>query len=196
MSVTQRLRYEILRRDNHACRYCGATAPGVPLAVDHVIPRALGGTDDPSNLVASCRPCNSGKSATPPGAPLVADVAADALRWAGAMKLTAEVFAMELNEKQLYRGHVDSVWSGWTHGTQKLPVPRPLGWEDTVDRFIAAGMTAPLLTEAIRKAMAAWRVEPEDTWRYFCGIAWRQIGEMQQVARQIAAANLADEDGG
>ncbi|MEU5976310.1 hypothetical protein [Streptomyces sp. NPDC047315] len=24
MAVSKRLRYEILRRDNHACRYCGA----------------------------------------------------------------------------------------------------------------------------------------------------------------------------
>ncbi|AWN05089.1 HNH endonuclease [Gordonia phage Easley] len=38
MAVSKRLRYEILRRDNHTCRYCGATAPDVPLTVDHVVP--------------------------------------------------------------------------------------------------------------------------------------------------------------
>ena len=54
MAVTKRMRFEILRRDNHACRYCGATAPDVKLAVDHVTPVALGGTDSPDNLVASC----------------------------------------------------------------------------------------------------------------------------------------------
>jgi hypothetical protein len=62
MAVSKRLRYEILRRDNHTCRYCGASAPDVPLRVDHVTPVALGGSDKPDNLVASCEACNSGKS--------------------------------------------------------------------------------------------------------------------------------------
>ncbi|MFF0777048.1 HNH endonuclease [Streptomyces sp. NPDC003720] len=64
MAVSKRLRYEILRRDNHTCRYCGASAPDVPLRIDHVTPVALGGTDHPSNLVTSCEPCNNGKSST------------------------------------------------------------------------------------------------------------------------------------
>jgi 5-methylcytosine-specific restriction endonuclease McrA len=64
MAVSKRLRYEILRRDNHTCKYCGATAPTVPLRVDHVTPVALGGTDTPDNLVTSCEPCNSGKSSS------------------------------------------------------------------------------------------------------------------------------------
>lgn len=72
MAVSKRLRYEILRRDNHTCRYCGASAPDVPLRVDHVTPVALGGTDEPSNLVTSCEPCNSGKTSTIEG--FVADI--------------------------------------------------------------------------------------------------------------------------
>lgn len=64
MAVSKRLRFEILRRDNHTCRYCGASAPATPLRVDHVVPAALGGSDHPSNLVTSCEPCNSGKTST------------------------------------------------------------------------------------------------------------------------------------
>ena len=29
MSVSKRLRYEILRRDNHACRYCEVAAKSI-----------------------------------------------------------------------------------------------------------------------------------------------------------------------
>jgi 5-methylcytosine-specific restriction endonuclease McrA len=32
-AISKRRRYEILRRDGHACRYCGATASRVKLAV-------------------------------------------------------------------------------------------------------------------------------------------------------------------
>jgi len=57
-------RFRILVRDHFRCVYCGAKAsdPGVKLAVDHVKPRSKGGTNDPSNLVTSCEPCNAGKS--------------------------------------------------------------------------------------------------------------------------------------
>jgi hypothetical protein len=38
-------------------------ADGIKLHVDHVIPVAVGGHNDPDNLVASCADCNLGKSA-------------------------------------------------------------------------------------------------------------------------------------
>lgn len=40
------------------CTYCGS---GENLAVDHMIPRISGGTDDGYNLVWACRRCNSSK---------------------------------------------------------------------------------------------------------------------------------------
>ena len=55
MAVSKRTRFEVLRRDNHTCRYCGQSAPDVKLTVDHVLPVALGGHDDPTNLVAACK---------------------------------------------------------------------------------------------------------------------------------------------
>ena len=57
--------------DNHSCRYCGQCAPDVRLTVDHVVPKALGGTDAPSNLVAACIDCNVGKASSSPDAALV-----------------------------------------------------------------------------------------------------------------------------
>lgn len=62
MSVGKRLRFEILKRDNFRCCYCGKTAGATELHVDHVIPRAKGGSDEPSNLVTTCVDCNAGKS--------------------------------------------------------------------------------------------------------------------------------------
>ena len=41
------------------CSYCGAT--GVRMTVDHVVPLSRGGGNEPANLVAACRPCNSSK---------------------------------------------------------------------------------------------------------------------------------------
>lgn len=56
------LRFSILERDNFTCQYCGRKAPDVELHVDHYVPVAAGGSNDPSNLVTACADCNLGKS--------------------------------------------------------------------------------------------------------------------------------------
>lgn len=45
------------------CAYCGAEH--VPLEIEHIRPRALGGSDRVSNLTPACRPCNQRKAAKP-----------------------------------------------------------------------------------------------------------------------------------
>lgn len=74
-----RLRFEVLRRCNFACYYCGIPAAmGLKvLHVDHVIPVSLGGTNDPWNLVAACWDCNAGKTNGVPPEDLVERVRAD-----------------------------------------------------------------------------------------------------------------------
>lgn len=78
-AIGARLRFEILRRCNFACYYCGVPASlGVKqLHVDHVVPVALGGTNDPWNLVAACWDCNSGKTNGVPTQELIDRVRSD-----------------------------------------------------------------------------------------------------------------------
>ncbi|HEY9651926.1 MAG TPA: HNH endonuclease [Coleofasciculaceae cyanobacterium] len=51
-------RREVLRRDKHACQYCGSTKQ---LTLDHVIPRSKGGKHTWDNVVTACEKCNSRK---------------------------------------------------------------------------------------------------------------------------------------
>jgi hypothetical protein len=114
MAVSKRLRYEILRRDNHACRYCGATAPDVKLNVDHVIPQALGGGNTPTNLVTSCAACNAGKTSSMPNAMPVADVEQQTFRQAADMKESVERKRRQEKLKGGYRvAAVQAVASAW-----------------------------------------------------------------------------------
>jgi hypothetical protein len=64
VAIKRSYRFQILRRDNFTCRYCGRSAPDVVLEVDHVIPRSRGGKDHAPNLVTACFDCNQGKAAT------------------------------------------------------------------------------------------------------------------------------------
>jgi len=78
-NIGARLRFEVLRRCNFACYYCGVPAAlGTKvLHVDHVIPVDLGGTNDPWNLVAACWDCNAGKTNGVPSEELVRQVRGD-----------------------------------------------------------------------------------------------------------------------
>jgi hypothetical protein len=71
--VSSGRRFDILKRDDFTCRYCGKRAGEAVLHVDHIVPRSHGGTDLPHNLATACSECNAGKagklidSASPPG---------------------------------------------------------------------------------------------------------------------------------
>ena len=184
MAVSRRLRFEILRRDNHACRYCGACAPDVPLTVDHVVPVALGGGDDPSNLVTACKDCNAGKSSAHPDSTLVADVANDALRWSNAMRVAADLRSRHRERIGELCSAVRAEWESWTIGGQ--PVPMHPTWDVSIEQFYEAGFSDPLEYEhLIRVTMSKTKVRHEERWTYFCGCVWRAITDMQDKARQI-----------
>ena len=60
--VSKKLRFEVFKRDNFTCQYCGNKAPDVILEVDHITPVSKGGKNNILNLITSCRDCNRGKS--------------------------------------------------------------------------------------------------------------------------------------
>lgn len=184
MPLSKSLRFQILRRDNHTCRYCGATAPDAKIGVDHVVAVALGGTDEPTNLVACCQPCNAGKDATPADAAVVEDVKQDALRWAAAIELAAEAAQAKLvSRQQIRQGFLDE-WKSWTFGADNATIDLPANWRNSIDRFIDAGMTVPLLQDCVRIAMRS-PISPYKTFRYMCGVAWNRVRDLQDAAREI-----------
>lgn len=63
MPISKKLRFEVFKRDQFQCLYCGRNPPVVVLEVDHIHPVSLGGTDDEFNLVTACFDCNRGKGA-------------------------------------------------------------------------------------------------------------------------------------
>ncbi|PWL19946.1 MAG: HNH endonuclease [Altererythrobacter sp. XM-24bin4] len=57
------VREYLLEKWGRCCAYCDAT--GVPLQIDHIHPRARGGSNRVSNLTLACGPCNQTKGSTP-----------------------------------------------------------------------------------------------------------------------------------
>lgn len=179
MAVTKSLRFQVLRRDNHACRYCGAMAPDVKLHIDHVTPVALGGTDDAANLVTACADCNRGKSAVPPDAQLVADVEQDNIRWAAAMKRAAEILSNEHAAQDEY------VHAFYKHAaTAHLDLDD--NWETSIILFYRHGLPLEILIDCISITLRARGLPASREFRYLCGVAWKRVAKLQDIARSIA----------
>lgn len=62
-AIKKSVRFEVFKRDNFTCQYCGQAAPDVVLHVDHINPVAGGGDNDIMNLLTACESCNLGKGA-------------------------------------------------------------------------------------------------------------------------------------
>jgi len=189
MPISKRTRYEVLRRDNHTCRYCGGTAPDAKLTVDHVTPVALGGSDSPDNLVAACRDCNYGKASTSPDAALVEDVKQTDLKWSAAIARVAQVRSTERRKRQAYIKAFRSDWDARTHGYRGDSYPLAVNWETGVGRFYDLGVSIGDIKDCIRVATTSDRVHYSDAYRYFAGCAWRVVTQMQDAAKEVLTAD-------
>jgi ATP adenylyltransferase len=58
------IRDQVLYRDEYTCQIRGPRCRLVATTVDHIIPKAEGGSDDLRNLRAACSTCNSGRRPT------------------------------------------------------------------------------------------------------------------------------------
>lgn len=177
MAISKRLRYEILRRDNHTCRYCGSVAPNVELRVDHVIPRALGGSDEPSNLIASCHDCNSGKTSSAPDQNVVDDANKAAMKWAAAMAQAASEMAEHSDGRtELYAAVQDAFPNFYWNR-----LPKDMG--TTIDQLLNVGLPAQVIVDMAK--VAAGKSGVGDRWRYFCGCCWTKVRQMQDRAMEL-----------
>ena len=58
-----KLRFEVFKRDNFTCQYCGRNVKEdkIKIHCDHIKPKKEGGETIPKNLITSCLECNEGK---------------------------------------------------------------------------------------------------------------------------------------
>jgi hypothetical protein len=61
-SLSKKIRFNVFKRDNFRCAYCGESPPKVVLEVDHITPVSKGGDNGINNLLTACFDCNRGKT--------------------------------------------------------------------------------------------------------------------------------------
>lgn len=178
MAVTKRVRFEVLRRDNHTCQYCGAKAPDVVLHIDHVMPVSLGGDDKPNNLLAACAGCNGGKTSIAPGSPLVESLGAKAAAYALGMVDKMTRLRASFEQAEEYEDEFLTAWNKWNFRGEKIPLPPD--YELTLHKWSSMGVPLRLLELAIKKAMTKDRLYGDyPEFSYMAGIVHRKLDESE-----------------
>lgn len=189
MAISKRLRFEVMRRDEFRCYYCGTRGneTGSGLTIDHVVPVALGGTDDPENLVSACGDCNSGKTSTTADAALIAEVDQATAIAKAARALAVDAIEGDLAAEAEFRA---DVWDGWGDYA-----PSYMREPDDLDRYIDAWFKEGVPMLAILKAFrVAWdnRDVPKSSKVAYAGGVIRNImRDAEDRSRALAAGDDA-----
>lgn len=187
MAISKRARFEILRRDGFRCHYCGTRGnetTGAGLTIDHVVPTTLGGSDDPTNLVAACRDCNSGKSSVPADAELVAEVSRTA-----EIHKAARVLALQALEADLLAesDYISEVWDAW-YATAPSYASDPDDLESIAESWFKRGVPLALVAKACRISWAGPAAKHLKA-RYAAGVVNRLMEDAEDRAKSLAAGD-------
>lgn len=168
--LSKRVRFDVFKRDQFKCQYCGATPPSVVLEVDHLHPVADGGTNQQDNLLTACFDCNRGKSAT-----LLSDLPqkieakmAVIIEKREQAKAFEKVLKRQRKDEESSINAVDSVFQEF-FPTKSFAAK----FRESVRHF-----TKLLDSDQIEFAMrssCSKKSSPDDALRYFCGICWNLI---------------------
>ena len=170
-AISKGRRFEIFKRDQFTCQYCGAHPPGTILHVDHIVAVANGGGSSDDNLITSCLTCNLGKSATPLNA------IPESLKDKAARVAEQEAQILGYQEiMEARRERIDD--EAWRVGEILDPDAMKLG----IDRRQLASIRTfnsrlgvHAVLDAAEVARNKFPCGNQQTFRYFCGICWNII---------------------
>lgn len=197
MAISKRVRFEVLKRDSFKCYYCGNPAGEKPLTIDHVVPVALGGSDDVTNLVAACPDCNSGKSSVMPESELVEKInVATEVAKAAQARLMRDLTKTML-EQDAYESAVWDMWDYYTPQYAHARVHQAKAAASLIYDWHAKGVPMTVIEKGIRIAIssdAAWTSK----WSYAAGVVRNTIGDAvkhdstEEIEEEFYTAGLDD----
>ncbi len=181
LAVSKRVRFEVFKRDQFTCQYCGGHPPAAVLHVDHIVAVAQGGGNDIDNLTTACSGCNPGKGAVSLTAiPESLKAKAQVIR---EQELQIKGYALAMRERR--ERLEEDAWriiDVWDVAARDTGFRRD--WFQSIRLFVDR-----LGVEEVFDAMniAAIKFPSRDNYgfRYFCGICWAKI-RMMEGAREIA----------
>lgn len=168
IGLGKRTRFEVFKRDGFTCQYCGAHPPAVVLEVDHIVPVAEGGQNDPDNLITACFACNRGKGA------VSLDVVPQSLADKAAEVAEREEQLRGYNDiLQARRDRIeDDVWRVVEHWTGQDSTSNET--YATIKRFVERIGVHEVL-DAVDVTLAANIRRKRSEFLYFCKVCWNKV---------------------
>ena len=171
IAISKRTRFEVFKRDDFLCQYCGRHPPDVLLHCDHVDPVANGGSNDIDNLITACQDCNLGKSDVP----------------LSSVPQSLRDKAAEVAEREAQISGYHAVLTArrerledemWAIADTIEPTASAKGFDRkrllSIKRFLEMLPYHEVLEGAeIARAKMPWNLTKR--FNYFCGVCWRKI---------------------
>lgn len=178
-SLSKKTRFEVFKRDEFQCQYCGAHPPEVVLHVDHIHPLAEGGSNDVDNLVSACEACNQGK-----GARLLTNVP-DSLATRAAMVAEAEAQLRGYREiMDARQGRLDqdawdivAIWERPGADGELTFNRRDLM---SIKRFLEK-LDFHTVKDAAEYAQSRVPYSDSRRFKYFCAVCWGRIRDLDDA---------------
>ena len=172
-AISKKKRFDVFKRDEFSCQYCGAHPPSAILHVDHINPVALGGGNELDNLITSCLPCNLGKAAKP-----LTEIPQSLKDKAEEIKERELQIAGYQVEMQKKRDRID--YEKWRVAEILIPGSPKDGmrkdWLTSISMFIEKLGLYDCI-EAAEMANSRFGYNKSKMFSYFCGICWSKIKE-------------------
>ena len=170
--ASKKIRFDVFKRDNFTCQYCGRTPPAVVLELDHVIPKAKGGADSIDNYITACFDCNRGKrnhtlDTIPSGVGNNLEILKEKRLQLKAFNRLIEKQERESNEAI---ASINEIFSDNFPGLN----PTETFNKVTIKQFIRC-LPVAKVRDAMALACSTKPNAPEAALRYFCGICWNWI---------------------
>jgi hypothetical protein len=174
-SLSVRSRFEVFKRDNFTCQYCGAHPPMVILHCDHITPVCEGGGNEIENLITACQSCNLGKA----GIPLDVRPASLADRATETAEREAQIAGYEAimrERRERLDDEAQYVLCEMCEAFGRDAIPRAdfRSIKMFVERLGVSG-TLSAVDVAVKRFPRSYR----SGFRYFCGVCWRLIKDGQ-----------------
>lgn len=179
--ISKRKRFEIFKRDNFTCKYCGRKPPEVVLEIDHIVPVSAGGTSEKFNLTTSCFSCNRGKSSIELTT-ISTDIIPNLEKEKESYEQLKALNKFLTNKRKEIQKDVEEIgcyfFDKWEPGKNLIFAG---GAEQSIKQFLSLLPKAEILN-AIDIAYAkmnnrAWY----QSFKYFCGICWRMINRKNGI---------------
>ncbi len=174
--LSKKLRFEIFKRDEFTCQYCGSHPPKCILHIDHINPIKLGGDNSQDNLITSCSLCNSGKSATPLSSiPESMSEKAKRIKESEAqIKEYSKIVNLKRERINNESWMVSDLYIERTRTSNSDGSIRK-DYFSSIQRFIEKIGYFEVL-DAMELACSK-RISDSQVFKYFCGVCWNKISE-------------------